>query len=243
MRGGGRGTISRGTPLPPPKAAACAHQVPPIPHRQKFLSLRRFCHHPGLVECILGQHRSAGAAPPSFFFRNQSWEKPSQGSSGGVEGALLWFCDSLLASTRADLFICCSLLHVFTDRQLSSLLLRAARSEVAEGNLLVQIKIIKISKVRVRWSFWRGLRRRRNPFSGSSGPPCVAAADPGFASLGNFWVDIRIFWSTPGMGTGWQQWGRALRGHHCSQGLSFPLCNEIMTGENAFFLAFYCWKE
>lgn len=44
----------------------------------------------------------------------------------------------------------------------------------------------------MRWSFWRGLRRR-NPFSRSSGPPCVAAADPGFASMGSFWVDIRHF--------------------------------------------------
>lgn len=173
------------------------------------------------------------------FFRNQSLETPSQGSRGVWKEQL---CDSVilflpqLGKIYLFLVSCCTYLLRGSSAPSCS---GAARSGVAEGNLLVQIKIIKISEVQVRGSFWRGLRRR-NPFSRSSGPPCVAAADPGFASVGNFWVDIRHFGKPLGWGTGWQQWGRALCGHLCSWGLSFPLCNEIMAGENAFFLPFCC---
>lgn len=79
MRGAGRGTISRRTPLSPP----CAHQVPFRPsHTPKFLSLRRFCHQPVLVEQILGQHRSSGAAPSLFFLETRAWKRCLRGAGG-----------------------------------------------------------------------------------------------------------------------------------------------------------------
>lgn len=140
----------------------------------------------------MGQHRSAGAASPLFFLEIRAGKSHLRGARGVWKEQLCDFVILFLPRPgKIYLFLvsCCSYLPRGSSAPSCS---GAVRSGVAEGNLLVQIKTIKISQVQMRGSFWRGLRRR-NPFSRSSGPPCVAAADPGFASMGNFWVDIRHF--------------------------------------------------
>lgn len=59
----------------------------------------------------------------------------------------------------------------------------------------------------------------------------------------NFWVDIGHFGSLAkalAWGRGGSNGAEPTVAITAPRGLSFSLCNEIVAGENAFFLPFYC---
>lgn len=120
MRGGDKGTIN---PSATPHAAACPHHVPPPLSQAKIFVTEEVLSPAWAGGVNFGAAQECWGCSPFVFLEIRAGKSHLRGAGE------VWkeqFCDSLLAWTRGDLFIYCFLLHVFTERQLSSLLLRGS---------------------------------------------------------------------------------------------------------------------